>query len=371
LNIDPTTSRATSVDQLTSSGGLDTGSAVSPDGKRLAFTVGSGKVSAWVYPFDANRGRITGEGRPVTSPGINAWVTTLSPDDSKLVFYGVRAGETGLWLKPLPQGRERPLFDDRYYRGDGPQWSPDGTRLAYVRVSQNPDQEQLMVWSAETHQEEPVTSLQSIGEQQELVYDWTPDGKSLLISAPPPAGSTRVIRDEPVGPPNLAVWRVPLSAAPHAESQQRMIIADPAYALYQAHQSPDGQWIAFEAIPRTLPHQVTLAGPSYLCVTRSSGGPWLRIIGKGWADKPRWSPDGRTIYFLWGQGSFLDVWGIRFDPQIGRRVGDPFRVTTLDDPALMVPLHMSIIEISVTGKNLALTLGQLSGGIWILDNVDR
>jgi hypothetical protein len=32
---------------------------------------------------------------------------------------------------------------------------------------------------------------------------------------------------------------------------------------------------------------------------------------------------------------------------------------------------MGTVEISVSRNNLALTLGQLSGGIWVLDNVDR
>jgi hypothetical protein len=32
---------------------------------------------------------------------------------------------------------------------------------------------------------------------------------------------------------------------------------------------------------------------------------------------------------------------------------------------------MGTVEISLSRKNLALTLGQISGGIWILDNVDR
>jgi Tol biopolymer transport system component len=370
LNMNPRTLQATSVDQLTSSGGLDTGPAVSPDGKRLAFTVGSGKVRAWLYPFDANGGRITGEGRAVTSPGIDAWETSMSQDGSKVVFYGVRAGEPQLWIKSLPQGRELPLFSDPYSRGFFAQWSPDGTWLAYNRRGHNPDEEQLMLWSAKTHQEEPLTTSHSMGDGRlELVYDWTPDGKSLLVSKPGPAENNR---EEPLSQShNLTVWRVPLSAAPHAESQERMIIVDPAYALYQPHQSPDGRWIVFEAVVRTRPQDVTLAGQSYLYVTRSSGGPWLPIIRRTWADKPRWSPDGRTIYFLWGHGSFFDVWGIRFDPETGKTLGDPFRITTLDDLALMIPAHMGSIEISVGRKNLALTLGQISGGIWVLDNVDR
>lgn len=111
---------------------------------------------------------------------------------------------------------------------------------------------------------------------------------------------------------------------------------------------------------------------SSLYVMRASGGPWLPIVvGKNWADKPRWSPDGRTIYFLWSQGSFFDVWGIRFDPQTGKTIGDPFRITTLDNPALMIPRHTGSVEMSVTQKDLALTLGQVSGSIWVLNNVDR
>ena len=104
---------------------------------------------------------------------------------------------------------------------------------------------------------------------------------------------------------------------------------------------------------------------------RASGGPWLPIIDKDWADKPRWSPDGKTIYFMWGRGGFLNVWGIHFDPQTGRPVGDPFPVTALHSPSLMIPGNVSNVEISVSRKNLVLTLGEVSGGIWVLDNVDH
>lgn len=371
LNINPKTLTAISIDQLTSSGGLDTAPALSADGKRLAFTAASGKVSAWLFPFDSDRGRITGAGRPVTSPGINAWLTSVSRDGNKLAFSGVRAGETGLWFKPLPDGREVRLPTDSS-PASSPVWSPDGMRLAYFRVGHNPDQGQLMLWSVDTRQGEPLTSSHPLGDRRtEMVYDWTPDGKSLLVSkARSVVGAADNPNEAPGEFPDLAVWQVPLSAAPHAEAQERMIIADAAHTLVQAHQSPDGRWIVFEAVRRNRPQEPD-AGFSSLYVMRASGGPWLPIIQRGWADKPRWSPDGRTIYFLWGQGSFYNVWGIRFDPETGKTIGDPFRVTALDNPALMIPQHMESVEISVSQKNLVLTLNQVSGSIWILDNADR
>jgi Tol biopolymer transport system component len=354
LNIDPGTLRATSVDQLTSGGGLDTGPAISPDGKRLAFTAASGKVSAWLYPFDANRGRITGAPSSVTSPGMDAWLTTVTRDGRELAFLGVRAGESRLWVKTLPDGRELPLFVDGFIRS-APQWSPDGTRLAYFRWH-NPGQGQFVIWSAESRQEEPLTSPAIVESEDDaqLVYDWSPDGKSLLVTKLRVAGTS-------------TVWQIPVAAAPRAESQERMIISDPVFDLFQAHASPHGQWIVFEAVA----HQRGVAGPSSLYVMRASGGPWLPIIDKGWADKPRWSPDGKTIYFTWSKGGFFNVWGIHFDSQTGRPVGDPFSVTALHSPSLMIPRYVGYVEISLSQKKLVMTLGQLSGGIWVLDNVDH
>ena len=116
LNIDPSTLRATGSEQLTAGAGFATAPAISPDGKKLVFTAANHRISAWLYPLDADKGRITGSGTPVTSPGVDAWLTALTPDGSKLAFSGVRAGETHLWVKSLPDGRELPLFLDNYVR---------------------------------------------------------------------------------------------------------------------------------------------------------------------------------------------------------------------------------------------------------------
>jgi WD40 repeat protein len=64
------------------------------------------------------------------------------------------------------------------------------------------------------------------------------------------------------------------------------------------------------------------------------------LANRNWDDKPRWSPDGRTIYFLSGRGGFFNVWGIHFDPDAGEPVGQPFQVSKFESPRLMVPRWM-------------------------------
>ena len=88
-------------------------------------------------------------------------------------------------------------------------------------------------------------------------------------------------------------------------------------------------------------------------------------------DKPRWSPDGKTIYFVSDSGGFFNVWGIRFDAAAGKPVGLPFRVSHFDSPRLMIPRYIPPVELSLAQAKLVLTMAQESGNIWILDNVDR
>jgi hypothetical protein len=90
-----------------------------------------------------------------------------------------------------------------------------------------------------------------------------------------------------------------------------------------------------------------------------------------WADKARWAPDGKTIYFISNRDSaFFDVWGIGFDPVAGATVGAEFRVTQLLDPGRRV-LSGSSAELAVGRTRLVVPILERSGSVWVLDHVDR
>jgi Tol biopolymer transport system component len=348
ITVDPDTLQATAIERLTTGPGLDTQLAVSADGRKLALTVEIQHIQSWLFPFDATTGRVTGSGAAVTSPGMESWWPNLSRDGKKLAFQAMRAGKAELWEKSLVDGREAPIQSDDYQRG-APHWSPDGTQLAYTRTQYGHQeyQRQIVVWSSQTHSEEAITALSTWGN---AVYDWSPYGKLLMSQQ-----NSDTQRFE--------VWLLTMTDAKHPQVSAQKILAHPVYGVYQPHFSPDGRWIAFMTL-----NTATLETRLY--VTLASGGPWIQVRdSKHWDDKPRWSPDGKTIYFLSGRGGAFNVWGIHFDPTSGRATGEPFPVTAFESPGLMIPRQIQDVELSLTQDKLVVTMEELSGSIWLLDNV--
>jgi Tol biopolymer transport system component/DNA-binding winged helix-turn-helix (wHTH) protein len=351
MSVDPQTLRATGIEPMTTGTGFDTELSLSPDGKKIAFTGGSSQIRAWLFRFDPTHGHVAGSGQAVTSPGVEAWKLNLSRDGKKLAFRSRRGGKWNVWESSLSDGHEAPVIADDYER-DGPAWSPDGTRLAYERQDSSRTQ-RVMLWSSQSRNEEQVTES---SESEPFVYDWSPDGKWLLISKHP-------------GSEHNQLWLLPVAAKPHAERAARKIAADPAYDLFEPHFSPNGRWIAFNAV--TVNAQPR-GNESTIYVTSATGGPWIRITeGKHWDDKPRWSPDGNAIYFLTERGGFLNVWGIRFDSARGRPVSEPFPVTAFNSLRLMVPKVIAPASFSLSQDHLVVTVAQSSGNIWVLDNVGQ
>jgi Tol biopolymer transport system component len=106
MSVDPQKQRATAIERLTTGPGSDVQLALSPDGRKLAFTARTQQVRTWLFPFDATRGRITGSGQPVTSSGLQAWTPDLSADGRKLVFFSDRHGKLELREALMSEGRE-------------------------------------------------------------------------------------------------------------------------------------------------------------------------------------------------------------------------------------------------------------------------
>ena len=119
------------------------------------------------------------------------------------------------------------------------------------------------------------------------------------------------------GAAQLAEWPIGTSAV---TVPTRILLTSPTTQFWQGRYSPDHRWVGFTAVSLDAdrPPQLGIA-PAH----SRDAATWTPIaVGHGWPDKPRWSPDGRTLYFLSSaSGGFVNLWGAHIDPTRGAQVG--------------------------------------------------
>jgi len=345
------------LERITTGAGKDTDIAVSSDGRKLAFSIRSERSRLWTVPFDPIAGKTTGTSQPLTVAGMDALQPGLSPDGKMLVFRKRRADKEELWAKSLADGRETLLTGADDFRRVNPILSNDGTRLIYVRsgpaqVETDPQVSRTLALRATSGGDEQI--LTSPMQGRISLTDWTLDGKWILMSS------------DLQTPGRVALALFPLEAAPRSETQMRVIASNPEYNLWQGRFSPDGRWISFNAFNATDPSVSTVYAIS------ASGGEWIKLTeGRYWDDKPRWSPDGKAIYFVSNRTGFFNVWRVRFDPASGKPLDQPTRVTDFESTTQMIIPNIIQLEMALTSDRIILPMMETFGSIWVLENVDR
>ncbi len=358
VKVDPSTLRwIDGLERITTGAGKDSDIAVSSDGRKLAFSIRSERSRLWTVPFDPIAGQTTGTSQPLTVAGMDALQPGLSPDGKMLVFRKRRADKEELWAKSLADGRETLLTGADDFRRVNPILSNDGTRLIYIRsgpaqVETDPQASRTLALQTTSGGDEQIVTSPMQGRIS--LTDWTPDGRWILMSS------------DLQTPGRVALAVFPLDAAPRAEAQMRIIASNPEYNLWQGRFSPDGRWISFNAFNATDPSVSTVY------VVSSSGGEWIKLTeGRYWDDKPRWSPDGKAIYFVSNRTGFFNVWRVRFDPASGKPLDQPTRVTDFETTTQMIIPNIIQLEMALTSDRIILPMMETSGSIWVLENVDR
>jgi Tol biopolymer transport system component len=331
--------------RLTTGAGVDGDVSVAPDGDKLAFVTKSETSRLWSLPFDPRTRRVTGDAAPITPANLSVSSFDLSANGTTVVYVSMRPGGTSmeLWSRSLDSGQSVLLSQASTFFS--PRVSRDGTRVA-VRITREGLAGRRLAWLTIGRSDERLLPPAATNPT-----DWSADGDRILHSCLSPDKA-------------VALCSSPAAATNATESQP--VVADPGYSIWQGRYSPDGRWVLFNAQSRKQ------AGVSVLGVVSAAGGKWTPLTDTTlWADKPRWAPDGKAIYFISNRESaFFDVWGIDFDPVKGVAVGNEYRATQYNDPGRIIT-GTGGSELGVSATRIVLPIVDTTGSVWVLDHVKR
>jgi Tol biopolymer transport system component/DNA-binding winged helix-turn-helix (wHTH) protein len=333
--------------------------AISPDGSRLAFTRADSSTRAWLFPFDADAGRAPGDGRAITDENASIASLALSADGSVLVFAERQPGrDTWRGLRThLDTGLTTVIGESQAAIPVVP--SRDGRLATYFLRRPATD--------STTGDQEYAVAVRDFDGRERLVASWRRPNVFLPSDW---SHEDRVLgtmmERAYTGPSPLVEWPIGSSAA---AAPSRVLMASPMKQFWQGRYSPDARWVSFVVL--TLgPAGENLALELGIASARSERATtWSRIAADhAWPDKPRWSPDGRTLYFLsTAPSGFFNLWGVRVDPKVGAQVGAPFQLTNFDSPRWHVDPDMSGgCEIGIAKGRLVLPMRTVKGSIWMI-----
>jgi Tol biopolymer transport system component len=177
-------------------------------------------------------------------------------------------------------------------KGSLPAWSPDSTRIAYVRFGE------IYVSDADGRNEKRLTRRAPGLHWPANGPTWSPNGKTIAFS-----GTRDVLTVPATGGKILNLTK--------AQESWRGNVT-PAY-------SPDGKTIAFSRSTDAFNSDIFLMstdGKNMRRLTRTQGGHDVQGEEHG----PAWSPDGRTLVFVSNRDGNLELYSIGRDGKNERRL---------------------------------------------------
>lgn len=257
--------------------------------------------------------------KQLTDNEVSDYGAVWSPDGTKLAFVRgtTEGGGDGIWVMDADGGNPRRLTEPAVTPEGvpvldmAPAWSPDGARLAFASTR---DGAEMEIYVMDADGSDPVRLTHTEPFVVDHTPAWSPDGRYLAFT------SNRV------GAANNEIYRM---RADGTGVRRLTTTADAVEDSAPAY-SPDGSRILFSSTRGGAAQDLYTMDPDGSDVRPLGGepGPVDDVFG-------RWTPDGdRVLYQTFAVGESLKdaVWIVDADGSDRRRISDDGTSDALPDP---------------------------------------
>jgi Tol biopolymer transport system component len=294
-------------------------------------------VDIWALPIDAGQRAAAAEPKRLTTDANLDLFPALSGDGRTLAFTSRRSGNNDIWVKDLESAEETPIVTMPWDESR-PALTRDARKIAYEIRPEPPKQSCQMITLGPTRRD--AIARQALPDNCWRAWSWSSDGTKLLYLVV--EGGHHVDLVDVVS------------------GKSRTVLESPNHRFYHAYFSPDDRWVSFLASGR-------VAVAPYRDDAPLSQASWIFVTdGESAADKPRWSADGKRIYYTSNVDGFRCIWARNVDALTKQPLGSPFAVYHSHAARLsMLNVGLDAIELGVSEDKLVFPMTELTGNIWM------
>jgi eukaryotic-like serine/threonine-protein kinase len=331
-------------ERLTFGPGQIAGASASNNGT-IVFAGTSAQTRLWSIPYIEGVARTRGDILAFPQTGGIDDFPSLS-ETGKMAYLSQRSGKWSLWLRNLASGRETLLAAPT---GDiSVVINRRGSHVAYTTSSKG----EYAIFTLPTS----GGSAERVCERCGQVRAWSSDDAVMATQEMLMAGGKIVSAH--------LDWIETASGRKSVMAEQKGVF------LFAPDFSPDDRWVAFQARPLALEARVEqlFIAPVHAGL-RVDPSRWIAVTDLKYFDfGPKWSRDGKMLYFMSFRDGSTCLWAVRLDPATKKPVGEPFAVRHFHTS----PRHYSRYPVFSLGPDrIVISLEQVQSDLWMMQLPDE